>query len=69
MEEKIHKLTLVPSRLSQQVIILRNKNKRREFLIHKKCPPQLEHAHLPIEGDLKGYLSGRSTLTFHTPFS
>lgn len=22
---------------------------------------------LPIDGDLKGYLSGRSTLTFHTP--
>ena len=22
---------------------------------------------LPIEGDLKGYLSGRSTLTFQTP--
>lgn len=22
---------------------------------------------LPIDGDLKGYLSGRSTRTFHTP--
>ena len=22
---------------------------------------------LPIDGDLNGYLSGRSTLTFHTP--
>lgn len=22
---------------------------------------------LPIEGDLKGYLSGKSTRTFHTP--
>ena len=40
MEEKIHKLTVVPSRLSQQVLILRNKNKYREFLEHKKCPPQ-----------------------------
>ena len=27
--------------------------------------PQLHH--LPIEGDLKGYLSGKSTRTFHTP--
>ena len=48
MEEKIRKLTVVPSRLSQQVLILCNKNKyNREFLIviHKNCPPQLEHAH------------------------
>ena len=44
MEEKIHKLTVVPSRLSQQVLILRNKNKYRKFLKNKKCPPQLEHA-------------------------
>ena len=44
MEEKIHKLTVVPSRLSQQDLILRNKNKYREFLKHKKCPPQLERA-------------------------
>ena len=24
-------------------------------------------SYIPIEGDLKGYLSGRSTLTVHTP--
>jgi len=45
MEEKIHKLTIiVSSRLSQQVPVLRNKNKYGEFLNHKKCPPQFEHA-------------------------
>ena len=44
MEEKIHKLTIVSSRLSQQVPVLRNKNKYKEFLNHKKCPPQFEHA-------------------------
>lgn len=27
----------------------------------------LTPTYVPIDGDLKGYLSGRSTLTFHTP--
>ena len=27
------------------------------------------HDHPPIDGDLKGYLSGRSTRTFQTPSS
>lgn len=36
----------------------------------KKCDLLFLHVmveHLPIDGDLKGYLSGRSTRTFHTP--
>ena len=41
MEEKIHKLTVVPSKLSQQVIILRNKNKYRELLTRKNVPLSL----------------------------
>lgn len=35
-----------------------------------KCDLIIRHAivePLPIDGDLKGYLSGRSTRTFHTP--
>ena len=40
----MHKLTIVPGRLSQQVPVLRLKNKYKEFLNHKNCPPQLERA-------------------------
>ena len=35
-------------------------------MIAKRAYKNVNH-HLPIEGDLKGYLSGKSTLTFHTP--